>query len=92
MKCKYCGKNFRAKNALFCSKKCNTYYSTELERKNGSKYDVIAITLNRDISKSLRAIQSNLIQNTNENISFSQVVNLVLEEGIKIKQIVIKAT
>jgi len=42
------------------------------------------------MAKNLRAIQSNLIQNTNENISFSQVVNLVLEEGIKIKQMLIK--
>ena len=89
MKCKYCGKNFRAKNAIFCSQKCNTYYSTELQ-KNGLKYDITSINLNRDIAKNLRAIQSNLIQNTNENISFSQVVNLVLEEGIKIKQMLIK--
>jgi hypothetical protein len=85
MECKYCGKNFRAKNAIFCSKICYTYYSTKLEKNNGSNYDRVTISMNQDVSKNLRTIQSNLIRNTNENISFSQVVNLILEEGIKIK-------
>ncbi len=78
MKCKYCGKNFRAKNVIFCSKKCDTYYSSELERKNNSKSVRVTLNMDRDISISLRAIQSNLIQNANGHISFSQVVNLVL--------------
>ncbi|MBT8172878.1 MAG: hypothetical protein HKP26_02300 [Nitrosopumilus sp.] len=89
MKCKYCGKNITAKNAIFCSKNCNTYYSTELERKDMSNYTRVTITLDKDMSKSLRAIQSKLIQNTNESISFSQVVNLVLEEGVKVKKTVL---
>jgi hypothetical protein len=89
MECKYCGKIFRAKNAIFCSQKCDSYF-TKLERKNGLKYNKITVNLNQDIYESLRAIQSNQIQNTHENIFFSEVVNLVLEEGIKIKKMAIK--
>ncbi len=90
MKCKYCGKNITGKNAIYCSTKCQTYYSTELERKDTSNYARVTITLDKYMSKSLRTIQSKLIQNTNESISFSQVVNLVLEEGIKGKRTVLK--
>ena len=90
MKCKYCGKNSRAKNAIFCSKKCDEYYSKEMERKEGSKYTLTAINMDQNISKRLRAIQSSLIKNSNENVSFSQVVNLVLEEGINIKKMILK--
>lgn len=90
MKCKYCGKNFSAKNAIFCSKKCDAYYSKELERKAGSKFTLTTINMDQNLSKNLRAIQSNLIKNTNENVSFSQVVNLVLEEGINVKKMLIK--
>ncbi len=90
MKCKYCGKNIRAKNSIYCSKKCHTYYSTELKRKSGSESIAVTITLNLDVSKNLREIQSNLIKNSTENVSFSQVVNLVLKEGIKVKKSVIK--
>jgi hypothetical protein len=91
MKCKYCGKNSRAKNSIFCSKKCHTYYSTELERKNHSKSVRISVIMDQDISDSLREIQSSLIKNATENVSFSQVVNLVLKEGIKIKKSMIKS-
>ncbi|NND85951.1 MAG: hypothetical protein HKM23_01215, partial [Nitrosopumilus sp.] len=66
-----------------------TYYSTELDRKDMSNYSRVTITLDKDMSKSLRAIQAKLIQNTNESISFSQVVNLVLEEGVKVKKTVL---
>jgi len=90
--CKYCGKKSNAKNAIFCSKKCNTYYSTELERKNNSSSVMVTIKMDQDISNSLRAIQSNLIKNSTENVSFSQVVNLVLKEGIKIKKSTLKIT
>ncbi|QLH04812.1 hypothetical protein C5F49_05400 [Nitrosopumilus oxyclinae] len=90
MKCKYCGKISLAKNAIFCSKKCDTYYSDELARKNDSNFVRVTVSMDGDISKSLRAIQSSLILNTNESISFSQVVNLVLGEGIKVKKNVLK--
>ena len=89
MECKYCGKNFRGKNAIFCSLKCDRYY-TKLERKNGLKYNKITVNLSSDIYESLRAIQSDLIKNTHETIFFSEVVSLVLEEGIKIKKMAIK--
>jgi predicted nucleic acid-binding Zn ribbon protein len=89
MKCKYCGKNISAKNAIFCSTKCHTYYSTELERKDMSNYSRVTITLDKEMTKNLREIQSKLIKNTNEGISFSQVVNLVLEEGVKIKKTIL---
>jgi predicted nucleic acid-binding Zn ribbon protein len=92
MNCKYCGKKFNAKNAIFCSKKCNTYYSTELERKNNSQSVMVTIKMDQDVSNSLREIQSNLIKNSTENVSFSQVVNLVLKEGIKIKKSTLKIT
>jgi hypothetical protein len=90
--CKYCGKKFNAKNAIFCSKKCNTYYSTELDRKNNSQSVMVTIKMDQEISNSLREIQSNLIKNATENVSFSQVVNLVLKEGIKIKKSTLKIT
>ena len=90
MKCKYCGKNSRAKNAVFCSKKCDSYYSKELEKKESSRSTLTTINLDQNLSNNLRAIQANLIRNTNENITFTQVINLVLEEGIKVKKIVLK--
>ena len=90
MNCKYCGKKFNAKNAIFCSKKCNTYYSTELEKNKNLKSVMVTIKMDQDISNSLREIQSNLIKNATENVSFSQVVNLVLKEGIKIKKSTLK--
>ncbi|AJW71517.1 hypothetical protein [Nitrosopumilus adriaticus] len=92
MRCKYCGKNITVKNAIFCSTKCNTYYSTELERKNVSNYSRVTITLDKEMTKNLREIQSKLIKNTNEGISFSQVVNLVLEEGVKVKKTILNDT
>lgn len=87
MKCKYCGKNSNAKNSIFCSKKCDTYYSTELERKTSLQSITVTIKMDQDVSISLREIQSNLIQNATENVPFSRVVNLVLKEGIKSKNI-----
>jgi hypothetical protein len=90
MKCKYCGKNFNAKNAIFCSKKCDSYYSAETTRKSDVKYTQLSINVNQDVYTSLRLIQSDLIKNTNENISLSQVVNSILSEGIKIKKMTLK--
>ncbi|QLH04268.1 hypothetical protein C5F49_02265 [Nitrosopumilus oxyclinae] len=87
MKCKYCGKNFNAKNSIFCSKKCNTYHSAELERKTNLKSVTVTIKMDQDVSNGLRKIQSDLIRNATENISFSYVVNLVLKEGIKNKKL-----
>jgi hypothetical protein len=92
MKCKYCGRNFNAKNAIFCSKNCDTYYSTEIKRKNNPELTRITVGVDQDLLKDLRIIQSNLIKNTSENISLSLVVNLLLEEGVKIKKIVMKNT
>ena len=88
MKCKYCGKNFNAKNSIFCSKKCSTYHSTELKSKTSLKSITITIKMDQDVSDNLRKIQSNLIRNATENVSFSRVVNLVLREGIKNKKLV----
>jgi hypothetical protein len=90
MECKYCGKNFNAKNAIFCSKKCHSYHSAETIRKNGVKYTQLSINVDQDVYSSLRSIQSTLIKNTNENISISQIVNSILSEGIKIKKITLK--
>jgi hypothetical protein len=90
MKCKYCGKNFNAKNAIFCSKKCDSYYSTELIRKSRAEYTQLSINVDQDVYSSLRLIQSDLIKNTGENVSLSQVVNSILSEGIKIKKITLK--
>jgi hypothetical protein len=85
MNCEYCGKSFRAKNAIFCSKKCHAYNSKALERKNNSKPVRVTFNMDRDISDSLREIQSNLIKNKCEHIPFSQVLNHILDEGIKTK-------
>ena len=90
MKCKYCGKNSTAKNAIFCSKKCDSYYSTELIRKSSAEYTQLSINVDRDVYSNLRLIQSELIKNTAENVSLSQVVNSILSEGIKIKKITLK--
>ena len=90
MKCKYCGKNFNAKNAIFCSKKCDSYYSAERIRKSDVKHTQLSINVDQDVYYSLRSIQSTLIKNTNENISISQIVNSILSEGIKIKKITLK--
>ena len=90
MNCKYCGKHSGAKNAIFCSNKCHSYYSSEIKRKSNVKYSRISISLDQDILVGLRSIQSALIKNTNESISLSQVVNFVLFEGIKIKKMSIK--
>lgn len=92
MNCKYCGKYSSAKNAIFCSKKCNSYYSSEIERKNNVKYSPLCLNMDQDVLAGLRSIQCALIKNTNESISLSQVVNLVLSEGIKIKKMSIKNT
>lgn len=86
MECKYCGKNFRAKNAIFCSENCDVYYSKTLERKNNLKSVRVTFNMDRDISDSLREIQSNLIKNNCEHTPFSQVVNQILREGIKTKR------
>ena len=53
---------------------------------------MVTIKMDQDVSNSLREIQSNLIKNSTENVSFSQVVNLVLKEGIKIKKSTLKIT
>ena len=90
MKCKYCGKNFNAKNAIFCSKKCNSYYSTEATRKSDTEYTQLSISVDQDVYSRLRLIQSTLIKNTNENISLSKIINSILSEGIKIKKITLK--
>jgi hypothetical protein len=90
MKCKYCGKNSRVKNAIFCSKKCDAYYSKALARKNNSESVRITFNMNRDISDRLREIQSILIQNKCEHIPFSQVLNDILGEGIKTKKMTLK--
>ena len=86
MKCKYCGKHSYAKNTIFCSKKCSVFYSTELESKNDLQHTRISITIEQDLLKNLRAIQSALIKNTNEGISLSKVVEIVLKEGVVIKK------
>jgi len=90
MKCKYCGKNSRVKNALFCSKKCDAYYSKSLARKNNLESVRITFNMNRDISDRLREIQSELIQEKCEHIPFSQVLNHILGEGIKTKKMTLK--
>ena len=90
MKCKYCGKNSTAKNAIFCSKKCDSYYSTELIRKSSAEYTQLSINVDQDVYSNLRLIQSELIKNTAENVSLSQVVNSILSEGIKIKKMTLK--
>ena len=87
MKCKYCGKNFNAKNSIFCSKNCDTYYSTELKNKDSLNSIRVTMKMDQDVSDVLREIQSNLIRNSIENVTFSQVANLVLKEGIKSKNI-----
>jgi len=48
--------------------------------------------MDQDVSNSLREIQSNLIKNSTESVSFSQVANLVLKEGIKTKKSTLKIT
>ena len=90
MKCKYCGKNSTAKNAIFCSKKCDSYYSTELIRKSSAEYTQLSINVDQDVYSSLRLIQSALIKNTNENISLSKIINSILSEGIKTRKITLK--
>jgi len=91
LKCKYCGKNARVKNAIFCSKKCDAYYSKMLKRKTDLKSVRVTFNMDRNISDRLREIQSELIQNKCEHIPFSQVLNDVLEEGIKTKKIIQKS-
>ena len=90
MKCKYCGKNSNVKNAIFCSKKCDSYYSAEIIRKNGVVRTQLSINVDQDVYSGLRLIQSTLIKNTAENVSLSQVVNSILSEGIKIKKMTLK--
>ena len=43
----------------------------------------ITIVLNDKNIKEARKIQSDLIRDTNESISFSYVINLLMEEAIK---------
>jgi predicted CopG family antitoxin len=50
-----------------------------------SNYNRVTITIEKDVVKSLREIQARLIRNTTEHMSFSQVINIVLKEGLKRK-------
>ncbi len=43
----------------------------------------ITIVLDEHLEKQLRFIQSKLIKNSIKSISFSRVLNMVLEEGLK---------
>jgi len=43
----------------------------------------ITITLDSEISSKLRNIQSRMIKSQNRSISFSKVINEILEEGLK---------
>ena len=43
----------------------------------------ITITLDSEISSKLRNIQSRMIKSQNRSISFSRVINEILEEGLK---------
>ena len=41
------------------------------------------IILDEDIEKKIRAVQSKMLKEKNQSISFSYVINQVLEEGLK---------
>jgi len=41
------------------------------------------IMLDEDLEKKIRAIQSKMLKEKNQSISFSYVINQVLEEGLK---------
>jgi predicted CopG family antitoxin len=41
------------------------------------------IMIDEDIEKKIRAIQSKMLKEKNQSISFSYVINQVLEEGLK---------
>ena len=43
----------------------------------------ITIVLDSEISSKLRNIQSRMIKSQNRSISFSKVINEILEEGLK---------
>ncbi len=43
----------------------------------------ITIVLDEELEKKLRLIQSKFVKNSVKSISFSHVLNLVLEEGLK---------
>jgi hypothetical protein len=41
------------------------------------------IMLNGNLERKIRAIQAKMLKEKNQSISFSYVINLVLEEGLK---------
>ena len=43
----------------------------------------ITIMLNSDIAKKLRALQSNKIKESPSSVSFSKIINEVLEKGLR---------
>jgi len=43
----------------------------------------LTIMLNSDIAKKLRALQAKKIKESASNVSFSRIVNEVLEKGLK---------
>ncbi len=43
----------------------------------------LTIMLNSDLAKKLRALQSKKIKETSSTVSFSRIVNEVLEKGLK---------
>ncbi len=45
----------------------------------------ITIVLDEELEKKLRLIQSKFVKNSIKSISFSHVLNMVLEEGLKKK-------
>ena len=45
----------------------------------------ITIVIDENIEKKLRLLQSKFVKNSVKSISFSRVLNMVLEEGLKKK-------
>ena len=52
----------------------------------GSENSRLSITLNKELENQLRKIQASMIKKSKKNVSFSFVVNLVIEEGLKRKR------
>ena len=44
----------------------------------------VTIVLDDNLQKRMRLMQADIIKKTNENCSFSNVVNLVLEKGLEV--------
>ena len=43
----------------------------------------ITIVLDEELEKKLRLLQSKLVKNSVKSISFSRVLNMIVEEGLK---------